>query len=61
MESIRCNCGRLLCKAVYDAIEIKCPRCGRLNSFKRAPSPPPERPRASEDEDAHGKKDDHDG
>ncbi|WP_142850876.1 Com family DNA-binding transcriptional regulator [Telmatospirillum sp. J64-1] len=48
MESIRCgSCRRLLAKAAaYQAIEIKCPRCGTINRLMRAESPAPERPGA---------------
>lgn len=47
MESIRCGkCRALLLKAANDAIkgivEIKCRRCGTLNSL-RPPEPQPER------------------
>ncbi|TAN64767.1 MAG: Com family DNA-binding transcriptional regulator [Magnetospirillum sp.] len=53
MESIRCgNCHRLLARGRFDAIEIKCPRCGTLNHV-RAKSPDPERPRASNQKDVH--------
>ncbi|KAF0205481.1 MAG: Mu-like prophage protein [Gallionellaceae bacterium] len=46
MESIRCgNCNRLLAKADYKQIEIKCPRCGTLNL--KAKSLEPERLGAS--------------
>ncbi|AYM97124.1 Com family DNA-binding transcriptional regulator [Acidovorax sp. 1608163] len=43
------NCpkaNRLLARAVFQVIEIKCPRCGTLNNL-RAASPQPERQRAS--------------
>ncbi|WP_142850979.1 Com family DNA-binding transcriptional regulator [Telmatospirillum sp. J64-1] len=55
MESIRCgSCRKLLAKAVYRTIEIKCPRCGAINHL-RAASPASERPRASHPmEDALG-------
>ncbi|MBU2652630.1 MAG: Com family DNA-binding transcriptional regulator [Bacteroidetes bacterium] len=50
MESIRCGntrCRALLFKAadnaIADLIEIKCRRCGTINSLRPAPSPSPER------------------
>ncbi|MBF0284487.1 MAG: Com family DNA-binding transcriptional regulator [Magnetococcales bacterium] len=48
MEEVRCGkCGRLLGKAGgFTELEIKCPRCGTLNSI-RAVSPSPERHGAS--------------
>ncbi|MCX7364814.1 MAG: Com family DNA-binding transcriptional regulator [Alphaproteobacteria bacterium] len=48
MESIRCGCGRLLLKGRVHDIEIKCPRCRTVNRI-RAPSPAPERQRASQE------------
>ncbi|QPC44646.1 Com family DNA-binding transcriptional regulator [Kaustia mangrovi] len=58
MESIRCgSCRRLLCRAAERAIagvvEIKCPRCGTINSL-RPTSPQPERrpERPEKDKDA---------
>ncbi|PJC11814.1 MAG: Com family DNA-binding transcriptional regulator [Comamonadaceae bacterium CG_4_9_14_0_8_um_filter_60_18] len=53
MEIIRCgSCNRLLAKADFRQIEIKCPRCGTLN-LVRAESPKPERPGASIRKEAH--------
>ncbi|WP_435626995.1 Com family DNA-binding transcriptional regulator [Candidatus Ferrigenium straubiae] len=47
METIRCGkCSKLLAKASYSKLEIKCPRCGTLNQL-RAESPKPERHGAS--------------
>ncbi|WJK10265.1 Com family DNA-binding transcriptional regulator [Pseudomonas fluorescens] len=47
MEDIRCgNCARKLAVGLYIELNIKCPRCGTLNSL-RATSPAQERPRAS--------------
>lgn len=35
MNEIRCtSCNRLLAKAKYQQIEIKCPRCKTLNKLK---------------------------
>ncbi|WP_120185394.1 MULTISPECIES: Com family DNA-binding transcriptional regulator [Zymobacter] len=36
MKPIRCaSCGRLLLKAeVYSLLEVKCPRCKTVNSFR---------------------------
>lgn len=35
MKEIRCKCcNRLLAKAVFEQIEIKCPRCKTLNNLK---------------------------
>lgn len=35
MNEIRClGCGRLLAKAKYEQLEIKCPRCKTLNKLK---------------------------
>mgnify|MGYP003932364651 CR=1 FL=1 len=37
MEEIRCTrCGRLLAKAKFEKLEIKCPRCKRINYLKAA-------------------------
>ncbi|MFA7241085.1 MAG: Com family DNA-binding transcriptional regulator [Sulfuricellaceae bacterium] len=48
MEEIRCGqCGRKLAIADYRRIEIKCARCGTLNSLLRATSPEPDRHRAT--------------
>lgn len=48
MESIRCpKCNKLLFKANSAEVEIKCPRCGTLNTIKvlnhtnqESPEPP---------------------
>ncbi|WP_218119566.1 Com family DNA-binding transcriptional regulator [Roseospirillum parvum] len=56
VESIRCaNCNKLLARAEFARLEIKCPRCGTVNHL-RAQSPSPERHRASSSprNDAHG-------
>lgn len=51
MESIRCGtCRKLLARVEARAVEIKCPRCGTLNHWK-AESLPPERPRASDNQE----------
>ena len=34
MQEIRCNCGRLLAKAKFEQLEIKCPRCKTLIILK---------------------------
>lgn len=34
MIEIRCICGRLLAKAKFQEIAIKCPRCKTLNNMK---------------------------
>ena len=47
METVRCGkCSKLLAKADFAQIEIKCTRCGTLN-YVRAKSLEPERPGAS--------------
>lgn len=53
MESIRCgSCGKLLAKAEFVEIEIKCTRCSTLN-FVKAKSLKPERLGASIRKEAH--------
>jgi phage FluMu protein Com len=52
MVEIRCAaCSKLLARADYNRVQIKCPRCGTYNDLRaRATStqgPQPERPRAS--------------
>ncbi|WP_284321170.1 Com family DNA-binding transcriptional regulator [Dyella acidisoli] len=44
MQDVRCSrCAKLLARARhFDAIEIKCPRCGTFNSLRAVPSPLPE-------------------
>ncbi|MDX1755894.1 MAG: Com family DNA-binding transcriptional regulator [Marinobacter sp.] len=38
MQKIRCgNCNKLLAKAIYQQLEIKCPRCGRINERTGSP------------------------
>ncbi|WP_292950135.1 Com family DNA-binding transcriptional regulator [Neptuniibacter sp. UBA847] len=38
MQNIRCNqCNKLLAKAIFQQLEIKCSRCGHIN--ERASSP----------------------
>ncbi|MEM5528081.1 Com family DNA-binding transcriptional regulator [Gammaproteobacteria bacterium AS21] len=43
MKNIRCNnCNKLLAKAIFIQIEIKCPRCRHINTKSechRAPKP----------------------
>jgi phage FluMu protein Com len=52
MENIRCgSCNRLLAKADFRQIEIKCPRCGTFNL--KAKSLEPERPGASIRKETH--------
>ncbi|WP_010325173.1 Com family DNA-binding transcriptional regulator [Marinobacterium stanieri] len=53
MQEIRCaNCRKLLAKAQFLALEIKCPRCRTINTL-RAESPAPERHRAPDQERQH--------
>ncbi|ENB4453071.1 Com family DNA-binding transcriptional regulator [Escherichia albertii] len=41
MQNIRCkNCYKLLARASFHHIEIKCPRCKSLNQITRAIEPP---------------------
>ncbi|WP_414647770.1 Com family DNA-binding transcriptional regulator [Dyella sp.] len=44
MQDVRCSrCAKLLARARrFDAIEIKCPRCGTFNVLRAVPSPLPE-------------------
>ncbi|MGI1672080.1 MAG: Com family DNA-binding transcriptional regulator [Neptuniibacter sp.] len=38
MQEIRCTqCRKLLAKALYQQIEIKCPRCGHMNERTASP------------------------
>ncbi|UTW12924.1 Com family DNA-binding transcriptional regulator [Marinobacterium rhizophilum] len=54
MHDIRCSrCQKLLARAVFAVIEIKCPRCKTLNT-QRAPSPLSDRRQASEQEHNRG-------
>ena len=47
MREIRCGkCAKKLGMGLFEVIQIKCPRCGTLNS-ERAESPKPERQGAS--------------
>ncbi|WP_375184061.1 Com family DNA-binding transcriptional regulator [Aquabacterium sp.] len=47
METVRCGqCNKLLAVGEYTRLQIKCGRCRTLNDL-RAPSPTPERQRAS--------------
>ncbi|MDS1619950.1 Com family DNA-binding transcriptional regulator [Escherichia coli] len=40
-QSIRCkNCNKLLARAAFHYIEVKCPRCKTLNQLTRATEPP---------------------
>lgn len=53
METVRCgNCSKMLAKADFVQIEIKCPRCGTLN-YVKAKSLEPERPGASIRKETH--------
>ncbi|WP_084403969.1 Com family DNA-binding transcriptional regulator [Marinobacterium litorale] len=55
MQEIRCSkCQKLLAKAQFLALEIKCPRCNTMNSL-RVLNPAPERQRAPIKEMKHGK------
>ena len=52
LDEIRCGtCSKKLGEGKYRELEIKCPRCGTLNYLRAAPSPSPERPRASTDKE----------
>ncbi|WP_297813778.1 Com family DNA-binding transcriptional regulator [uncultured Methylophaga sp.] len=55
MIEVRCGgCGRLLAKAEYVQIEIKCPRCKTLNNLK-ATEPLNQAPTsANAEEENHG-------
>ncbi|OLO06651.1 hypothetical protein BTW08_15965 [Salinicola sp. MH3R3-1] len=57
METIRCGgCNRLLARASrYDTIEIKCPRCGRLNTQRATSSNFKETTRGSTDNPLDGR------
>lgn len=54
-EAVRCgSCSRVLFKArptaIVEGIELKCPRCGAINSFFLRPAEPSrDRPRAADD------------
>ncbi|MBE0595706.1 MAG: Com family DNA-binding transcriptional regulator [Desulfuromonadales bacterium] len=51
MDEIRCGaCSRKLGEGEYVSLQIKCPRCGTLNSLRAGPSPEQERRRASKKE-----------
>jgi phage FluMu protein Com len=54
MQEIRCNCGRLLAKAIYISIEIKCPRCKALN-YMKVTEPHTQAPRVPEQGQTRGK------
>lgn len=55
MKEVRCGgCSRLLAKAEYVQIEIKCPRCKTLNNLK-ATEPLNQAPSsANAEEETHG-------
>jgi phage FluMu protein Com len=54
MIEVRCgDCGRLLAKASFSRIEIKCPRCKTLNSLK-AIEPQTQAPESARFEVHHG-------
>ncbi len=54
MQDIRCRqCAKLLARAVYTYLEIKCPRCRVINSLK-AESLAPERPERLNPESCNG-------
>ncbi|AFJ02012.1 Mu-like prophage protein Com [Methylophaga frappieri] len=54
MIEVRCgDCGRLLARASFSRIEIKCPRCKTLNSL-RAIEPPTQAPASANVEVNHG-------
>ena len=54
-KEIRCTrCNRLLAKGVPGSIEVKCPRCGTLNSFSNEITKEPQtRARLKQMEDNH--------
>ncbi|KMQ72836.1 Com family DNA-binding transcriptional regulator [Marinobacter subterrani] len=38
MHNIRCgSCNRLLAKGLFEQLEIKCPRCGKINERTASP------------------------
>ncbi|MGH1461010.1 MAG: Com family DNA-binding transcriptional regulator [Neptuniibacter sp.] len=38
MQNVRCSqCRKLLAKAIYQQLQIKCPRCGRINERTTSP------------------------
>jgi phage FluMu protein Com len=46
-QEVRCaNCNRKLAMGVFQLLNIKCPRCGTLNSLRVQANPPPECRRA---------------
>jgi phage FluMu protein Com len=50
MEIIRCgSCNKKLAEASYNAISIKCPRCGTINNHKKAPELPTSATRSPEE------------
>lgn len=61
-QDIRCGaCSRKLGHGQFEHLEIKCPRCGTLNTLMRAQSPEPERPERLDDGTEHGSEDQPDG
>lgn len=61
-QEIRCGaCSRKLGQGEFALLEIKCPRCGTLNTLMRAPSPEPERPARLDDGKSHGSETQSDG
>ncbi|MFN3882955.1 MAG: Com family DNA-binding transcriptional regulator [Nitrincola lacisaponensis] len=55
MQDVRCmQCQKLLARAVYSALDIKCPRCNTMNSL-RVQNPIPERQRVPNQEIINGK------
>ncbi|WP_404977689.1 Com family DNA-binding transcriptional regulator [Ancylobacter sp. 3268] len=56
MNDVRCRCSALLFRtaAIRDTIEIKCRRCGTLNSLRPAEPIPERRERLSPGDDACG-------
>lgn len=54
MQTVRCGkCSKMLAKADFVRIEIKCPRCGTLNQMMSASNTSPERLGASIRKEAH--------
>jgi phage FluMu protein Com len=50
METIRCgSCNKKLAEASYNAISIKCPRCGTINNHKKAAELPTSATRSPEE------------
>ncbi|WIX31258.1 Com family DNA-binding transcriptional regulator [Salinicola sp. JS01] len=57
MKAIRCSgCSKLLARAgQFDTLEIKCPRCGRINTQRATSSRSQETTRGSTDNPVDGR------